>query len=314
MPRIFSLSSLPAILFFTIIALLLVVVISFYVDSAKKRMGPNMLYLIVGGIFIGIVGIRATALDNVFYMYMVILCWNLIAGTIHVFLSRQLLIWPKNEPYGWKLLYGFAIVLIGFSALLTFMKMFGYDILLWYNISAMLTFFIPLTIQFSYESYLAIPAKIFLPQKAWMYNRNTELKFRADDISHFFIIRYRLTTQSGGQWIDSLPMRAPGQIKLGDYFNSTLECYKVTQGRYSIEVRDQSNNYVGWYLFLSEGSGKLLDPNKTLLECGLSNPVYFGNSTPEEIDLITNQADREGKTYVITCLRAPEYTSQLLQS
>ena len=92
-------------------------------------------------------------------------------------------------------------------------------------------------------------------------------------------------------------MRAQGTTKLGDYFNATLECSKVThQGRYNIQVRDQSNNYLGWYFFLSDGksAGKLLDPNKTFLDLGFTTQVFFWKFFySEEAEEITTQADRE---------------------
>jgi len=313
----FTKSSLAPIFLFTIIALILILIITFYVEGAKKKTGLNIIYLMVAGLFIGIVGLRAHALNNPFYVYMVVLIWNLIFGVLHIFLSGKILEWPKTEPFGWKLLFAAAIVITGFAGLLTFMKMVHYDFNnVGYNLSAVLTFFIPLLFVYAFECYTQIPAKLYFTQKSWIYNKNTELQFRADEISHFFIIKFKLTVQVGGETIISLPMRAPGNIKLGDYFNSTLECYKVTRGTYSIEVRDHSNNYLGWYFSFAEGknAGKLLDPNKTLLECGLTSPVYFGTAGTEEIESITNQADGEGKSYLINCLREAEYKSQLLNS
>lgn len=316
MRSILTSHSIPMILLFAIFSIICVLIITYWVQSAKKKIGVNMIYLVISGIFLGIVGIRATALNNPFYFYLIVLCWNLLAGGLHAYLSVKILAWPRDELFGWRFLFATAIVLFGFSVLLTFMRMVDYNFLVLYNFSAVLTFFIPITMVYAFEAYQLIPQKIYLPQKPWIYNKSNELQFRSEDISHFFIIKYGLTAQVGGEMIQSMPMRAPGQIKLGEYFNSTLENYKVNQGRYSIEVRDRSNNYYGWYFFLSHGKSgqKLLDPNKTLIECGLTTPVYFGTPIPEEIENITNQSDREGRSYLILCKREIEYKSQLLHT
>jgi hypothetical protein len=316
MKSLLSTSAIPAIFLFTIIALVLVLLLTFYVEKAKKKTGLNFIYMLVGGLFIGIVGIRASAINNPFYFYLVVLCWNLISGTIHFFLGDKILGWTKTEAIGWRLVYSLAIVFTGFAGLLAFMQLVDYNFLVMYNLSAVLTFFIPLTLVYAIECYMLIPQKVYLQQKPWIYNRSSDLVFKSDEISHFFLIKYRLAVQTGGESIESLSMRAPGNIKLGDYFNSTLEVNKVTQGRHSIEARDRSNNSLGWFFFLSDGSatGKMLDPNKTFIELGFTNPVYFGNSNPEAIETITRQAEAEGKNYLINCTRELEYKSQLMKA
>jgi hypothetical protein len=307
----------PGVLLFTVLALVILLIITYYVDNAKRKSGYNLLYLFIGGLFIGIVGIRSDALANPFYFYMVVMVWNLISGVIHLYLSGRILIWPKTEGFGWRILFALAVVLFGIAGLLTFMKLAGYD-LAWqyYNFSAVLTFFIPLLILYAYECYTLIPKKIYLA-KPWIYNRNNELQFRSDQISHFLIIKYRLSPQLNGKTlVDSLPMRAPENIKLGDYFDSTLEVRKVTQGKFTLELKDNSNNNLGWYFFLAEGVNqeRMLDPNKTFHECGLTNTVYFGNPSTEEIENITYKADREGKSYLIILKREQEYKEQLMKS
>lgn len=316
MKSLLTTSPIPFIFLFTIVALVLVLLLTFYVEKAKKKTGLNFIYMLVSGIFIGIVGIRASAINNPFYFYMVVLCWNLISGTIHFFLSDKILGWTKNAAIGWRLVFSLAIVSAGFAGLLTFMQLVDYEFLVLYNFSAVLTFFIPLTLVYAIECYLLIPQKVFLQQKPWIYNRSNDLVFKSDEISHFFLIKYRLAVQTGGESIESLSMRAPGNIKLGDYFNSTLEVYKVTQGRHSIETRDRSNNSLGWFFFLSDGSatGRMLDPNKTFIELGFTNPVYFGNSNPEVIETITKQAEVEGKNFTVICTRELEYKSQLMKT
>jgi hypothetical protein len=311
-----SAQAVPTILLCTILALIAVLILTFYVQAAKSKTGLNLLYMLVGGVFIGLVGLRASAINNPFFLYMVIMIWNLIAGTIHVFLSGKILEWPKNEHFGWNLLFGFAIVLTGFASTLMFMKLFDYDFFLEYNMTAILTFFIPVLFVVALDSYTAIPGKVYLAQKPWIYNRGEVPQFKGNEISHFYIIKYRLTTQAQGEQIESLPMRAPGNMKLGDYFNATLEVYKVSQGRYTIEVRDRSNNNLGWFFFLAEGSAKprMLDPNRSFIELGFTNPVYFGNSSPEEVENLTMQADKERKSYTIICKRELEYKSQLIQA
>jgi hypothetical protein len=313
--KILSFHAPAFIILFAIIALVLVLVISFYLESAKKQMGRNLLYLTVAGIFIGIVGLKARSLGNPFYVYMVVMIWNLIAGVIHIILAGKILKWPATEAIGWRLLFATAIVIIGFATLLSLMKMMGYNSFLFYNLSAVTTFFIPLLLVYVYETYLVIPPKIYLAHKPWMYNRSETLELNIEEVSNFLVLKYRLTSQIGHEFIDSLPMRAPASMKLGSYFNATLEDYKVTQERYTIEVKDRGNNYLGWYFFLSDGKtiGQILDPNKTFSELGLTKTIYFGRSTKEEIESLTREADREGKSYLIVCKREQEYKSQLLK-
>jgi hypothetical protein len=315
MRSLLSQNSIPAILIFTVISLLMVLAITFYVAQAKKKAGLNILYLLLSAIFIGIIGIRATAINNPFYFYIVIMVWNLLFGLIHVFLSKKILVWPGEEAIGWRLLFAVATVIAGFAGLLTFMQFVDYDFLVLYNLSAIMTFLIPTLIQYAYETFLNIPQKIFLAIKPWIYNRGGELRFKSDEISHFFLIKYRLSVVTGGEIIDSAPMRAPGNLRLGDYFNATLEGYKVTRGTHTIEVRDLSNKNLSWFFFLHDGKSpdRMLDPNKTFIECGLTDPVYFGNSGPDEIEAITDKADSEGKSVTILCKRELEYKSQLLQ-
>ncbi len=310
----FLLKPVPPILICTTIAMILVLLITFYVESAKKKMGFNLIYLACSFIFLGIVGIRANSWPgNIFYIYLLILIWNLIGGVLHVFLSKKVLEWPAMEPIGWRLLYAVAVVFIGFAGLLTFMSIGRYAQNNLYNISAVTTFFIPMFLVYAYDCYLLIPPKIYLPQKPWMYFKSPTLSIDPTEV--IIIIKYRLTIETGKEFIDSQPMRAPANIKLGDFFNATLEAYKVTQGKFNIEVKDRSNNYLGWFFFLSDGRtvGKILDPNKTLIELGFTNTHVFGPSTIEEIEYVTNQKDREGQSYMIICKREHEYKSQLMK-
>ena len=114
--------NLSIILIWTIIGLLLMLLITYMVPAAKKKTSLNVIYTLVGGIFIGIVGLRADAINNLFYFYLIILVWNLIAGSLHVYFSGKFLEWPKTEPVGWSFLFALAVVLIGYSVMLSFMK------------------------------------------------------------------------------------------------------------------------------------------------------------------------------------------------
>ncbi len=306
--------NMGVIFLFTMFAMVFVLILTYFVPKAKKETGLNFLYLLVGGVSIGICGLVAKSIDNAFYFYLVVLYWFLFTGTIHMFLFERILGWPKNELVGWRLLFSLAIVFAGIAGLLSFMQVSGYRFMPMYNIVAAFAFFVPFMLVYSFECYLLIPAKIFIQQKPWVYNRNSELQFRNDDVSNFFLVKYRLTAQPDGERIESLPMRSPNNIKLGDYFNSTLENYKVKQDRYSIETRDRGNKNYGWYFFLADGSmnGRMLDPNKTFLELGFTNLVFYGNSSPDQIEDTTRQAEREGKSYVIICKREQEYKSQII--
>jgi hypothetical protein len=311
--------NLSIILIWMIIGLLLMLLITFLVPAAKKKTSLNVIYTLAGGIFIGIVGFRADAINNLFYFYMIILIWNLIAGVLHVFLSGKFLQWPKTEPIGWNFLFALAIVLIGYSFLLSFMKMVSYQLptyFVFYYLSAVLTFFIPLSMVFAFECYNAIPAKIYL-QQPWIYKKGDELEWDPNQVSQFILLRYKLSAQTGGPMFESLPMIAPQEMRLGDYFNSTLEYFKAaSQDQYPIEVRDRSNNSLGWYFFLADGSstGRFLDPNRTFLELGMKNLVFFGQANEDEMRQIISRHDREGKSYIIICKRELEYKSQLLKT
>ena len=306
-------NNLGVIFLFTILAMALVFLITIYVDKAKKKMGVCFAYILTAAILVGVAGFSAKFIDNAFYYYLVLLFWFMILGTVHVFLFENYLNWFKDEPVGWRLLFSVAVIFAGLAGLLSMMQISAYKLMPYYNLTAAFAFFIPFMLVYSFECYLMIPKKVFIQQKPWVYNKNIELQFRNDDVSRFFLVKYRLAAQTGGERIESLSMRCPGSIKLGDYFNSTLEISKVKQNRYSIETRDRSNKNFGWFFFLADGSanGRMLDPNKTLHELGFTNPVFYGNSSPEQIEEITKQAEREGKSYIIICKREHEYKSQI---
>jgi hypothetical protein len=306
--------NLGIVFLFTIIAAIIVFAITYFVRSAKRKTGISFLYMLTGGIVLGVAGIAAKSIDNAFYFYLVWMFWLMLIGTLHTFLSDKLLEWTSNESFGWKLLYSLAVLLAGMAALFSFMQLGGYKLIPSYNFIASSAFFVPVLLVYAFECFLAIPTKVYIQQKPWVYNRNTELQFRQDEVSHFYLIKYRLTPTSGGERIDSLVLRAPGNLKLGDYFNATLEVNKVRQDRYTIETRDRSNKSFGWYFFLADGSsnGRMIDPNKTFIELGFTNPVYYGNASTDQIEDITKQADREGKAYTIICKREHEYKSQLM--
>lgn len=306
--------NLGIIFLFTVLAMVIVLLITVLLPAAKRKTGLNFVYLLIAGILIGSIGILARHIDNAFYFYLVLLFWYSVFGSVHVILFDKILEWPSGEKIGWRLLYTFSIVLSSLASLLSFMQLGKYDFMNFYNISASTVFFVPLLLVFSFECYLLIPAKVFLEQKPWIYNRTQELIFRNDEVSGFYLIKYRLTPYTGGDRFDSLVMRAPNNIKLGDYFNSTLEVQKVRQGHYSIESRDQSNKSYGWFFFLADGSvnGRMLDPNKNMQELGFTKSVFYGHASSEQIDKITKQAEQEGKCYTIICKREHEYKSQLV--
>lgn len=306
--------NLGVVFIFTISAMALVLLVTYFVPKAKKKTGLSFVYMLTGGILIGVAGIFAKMIGNPFYFYLVVLFWLLITGTVHMYLFDRLFEWSRLEPVGWRLLFTLAVVLAGMAGLVSFMQLNGYKDMATYNLIAALAFFVPFMLVYSFECYLMIPQKVFIQQKPWVYNKDKELEWGDDEVSHFFLVKYKLTAQTGGERIESLVMRASGNLKLGDYFNATLEVYKVKQDRYSIETRDRSNKNFGWFFFLADGSatGRMLDPNKTFLELGFTNQVFYGIASKEQIENINRQAEREGKSNNIICKREYEYKSQIM--
>ena len=201
--------NLSIILLWSILGLLILLLVSYLVPEARKKTSINALYVVGAGIFLGIVGLRADAINNLFFFYLVIVIWNLIAGSLHVFLSGKFLEWPKTVPFVWGFLFALALVLIGFSVLLSFMKIVSYQLpsfFVYYYLSATLTFFIPMSMAYAYECYMEIPAKKYLPPP-WIYKIGPELNWDRTQVYQFVVLKYKLSVQSNGPMIISLPGR-----------------------------------------------------------------------------------------------------------
>lgn len=235
------------------------VVLVFVLILLKKKLPfvkskELILYLLIGGILLGLPGVFGFA-GNTFnpYWYLIASILYFLLGWIHLNqigkrfqaqdVSTGLLLLFELTITVFTLLFGVLLFTYLFDWLSPFR---GYALL---SASCSLTFLIPLLFSYSYVQFLKIPFSIY---KAWNYDKNKQLiDFDGFDLNKLMVVTLELSKNGG----DGNQFRIKAKtlltgITYGDWFQKVLEDYNFKNATNAIELCNEEGVYYTWIFYV----------------------------------------------------------------
>jgi len=258
LPVLFGIAFALALLFFTIY-------VSNVTDAAQKKK-PLVLYLLAGGILIGLTGIlglfKFTELP--IWAFIMAEVWLLIVGIFHVWLFEKAI--PLENKNTGKILFTLALCCFGYGLIFLFYKIFLKDPFPRICLLPAFFFVTPVFVMIAFQHFIKIPAKIF---KAWDFPPPGTLSDpndaeMSDPIIVNFEIRKHITDSH-----TVFKAKAPKDMELGRLFYYFIMDYNSRHSDNPILINHDNQKLFKWSFHTTPGilSGKIhLDPEASISE------------------------------------------------
>ncbi|MBB1149212.1 hypothetical protein H4K35_03540 [Myroides sp. NP-2] len=235
------------------------IVLAFLLVYLKKKLPfirakELILYLLVGGVLLGLPGLFGFA-GNTFnpYWYLIGSILYFLMGCIHLNQIRKRF-QALDVAEGLSTLFEVSIsvfmLLFGvllFTYLFDWLSPFkGYALL---SASCSITFFIPLLFGYCFNQFLKIPLSIY---KTWNYQLNKQpIDFEGFDLSKLKVVTLELSKNEGEGHQFRIQAKTLGTgITFGDWFQKVLEDYNFKNASYTIELRNEEGVYYAWIFYV----------------------------------------------------------------
>jgi len=254
-------------LFFIIFVVLALLFFTGYLSVAKdatQKKKQSILYLIAGGILVGITG----ALGFIEYSRLTLgvfigaMVWMLIIGILHAWLFEYFLV----PNYRGKILFTLALFFFGYSLIFLLFRFIFKDPFPWIFLSPGFCFLAPVFIVTAFDHFTDIPVSVF---RAWNFPPPGTLSDptdseMADPVIINFKIRKRLTDS-----YTVFKAKAPNGLTLGRLFYYFIMDYNSRYPDNPIIINEGENSCFKWSFQMTNSilSGKIrLDPEISISE------------------------------------------------
>jgi hypothetical protein len=255
-----------------------------FIGSAKSVRKKQNIYLIVGALFIGLIGLTGhTELfgDPVLFMivYQVLF---LGLGILHYYLLSKWFPSPAEEQKAFwlNLVFTLALCLFGFLLFVFAFRFFNRDGYHYLMASSILTLLIPLLVYHSFLKAIAIPSPVV---KRWFYPIHQRVEDPNDmQLKNMFIVTFRFQKKPGDPYFTSFRAKAPAGMDFGNLFYYFINDYNDRNPEDKIEFLDERGNPQGWTFYKKVKwyyfSTPYLDADQTVVVNGLKeNDVIICN-------------------------------------
>jgi hypothetical protein len=157
--------------------------------------------------------------------------------------------------------------MIGFTIIFQY---FNNDEIAPYFSLCILPFVLPEFLKVAFQYYLDIPNDIY---KLWYYPTSyDESNLEQIDLEKAYMLEFEFTTSNNGTYTNS-KMRAPVNMKFGDWFKAYIDYHNEKYDNNRIEYVNEDGTPQAW-MFLERGtlltSSRHIDAEKTILDNKLS--------------------------------------------
>ena len=235
--------------------------------GVKNRKAINLLYILVAGLCIGILGLTRYLglLDKPVVFFLVLQAAMLIAGIIHVAVHQKTLQWPSESSFTGEFILtlnaaivGAVFLLLGFT--LTGMK--NFEILM---LSSIVWFLVPFLFTKAVAFYALIPVRSF---KSWSYPVDKPLTDPTDsEMAMPMVISFEFRKKHSDDDDTIFRAKAPKDIQFGRLFYFFINDYNSRHPEGTIEVSSGQSGAYQWVFHFKPtwlAKTRYLDPDETV--------------------------------------------------
>jgi hypothetical protein len=235
-------------------------------EGVRKKKGLAILYILIAGLFIGILGFFQYfgLKEKPFYFFIVLQLFILAIGIIHIRILKKTLSWTSNESIIGEFLVTLnTAVAGGFFLLLTF-SLLGANEFSLLMLSALVWFFVPFFFIKSMDFYLTIPERIY---KTWSYPIDNPIPDPTDsELASPMVISFEFQKKVNQEDFTIFRAKAPKDIQFGKLFYFFINDYNSRHPESTIEVSSKSIPFPWVFQFKPKLFARFsyLDPDETV--------------------------------------------------
>ena len=251
--------------FFILTAILFSIYLAKVKDAGKKRK-PLILYLVLGGVLIGLISAQGFIefTKQPLWIFIASQAWLLIIGILHTWLFEKII--PLENKNSGKILFTMALCFFGYGlAILVFMIYFKSPFPKFYLLPAFF-FIAPTFVAIAFDNFVRIPLKV---HKAWAFPAPGTLPDPTDnEMADPIIVNFEISKQPD----DSRTVfkaKAPKAMDLGRLFYFFVMDYNSRHPNHPILITDSQNNTSQWLFYQSPNivaGKKHLDPEMSIAD------------------------------------------------
>jgi hypothetical protein len=235
-------------------------------EGAKKNKMANLLYILVAGFCIGLMGLTQYfgLTDKPFYFFILLQVLMLILGIIHNATIQKLLQWPSKATFLGEFLLTLNIATIGGVFLLLAITLVGMKNFGPIMVTSIFWFLVPVLFVKAVSSFGLIPDRVF---KTWAYPIDKPIPDPTDSEMAFpMVVSFEFQKKVNDEDYTIFRAKAPKDIQFGKLFYFFINDYNSRHPEGVIEVSSKSNPYPWVFHFKPKWFVKTryLDPDETV--------------------------------------------------
>lgn len=235
-------------------------------EGVRKNKMANLLYLLIAGLCIGIMGLTQYfgLTGKPFYFFIVLQVLMLLLGIIHISVIQKLLRWPSKSSFTGEFLLTLNTAVTGGVMLLLAFTLAGMENFSTLMLSSIIWFLVPFFFAKAVAWYAVIPERIF---KTWAYPIDKPIPDPTDsEMAMPMVISFEFQKKVNDEDFTIFRAKAPKDIQFGKLFYFFINDYNSRHPEGIIEVSSKSTPYPWVFHFKSKWLMKTryLDPDETV--------------------------------------------------
>ena len=234
--------------------------------DVKKNKSANLLYVLVAGLCIGMMGLTQYLglTEKPFYFFIVLQALMLILGIVHHPAMEKFLLWPSRNSFTAEFLFTVLTALIGGVFLLLGFTLVGMKNFNTLMLSSIIWFFVPFFYLKAVAWYSKIPEKVY---KTWAYPVNKQIPDPTDaEMASPMVISFEFQKKVNELDFTIFRAKAPKDIQFGKLFYFFINDYNGRHPEGIIEALSKNDPYPWVFHFKSKWyeKNRFLDPDETV--------------------------------------------------
>jgi hypothetical protein len=235
-------------------------------EEARNKKGPTILYILIAGMCLGILGFaRFLGLrENLMAFFIILQVLMLVLGIVHQALLKRITGWNGENTFFGELFLTMASATAGgiflmLALVATGMKNFAPEML-----SSLVWFLVPFAFTRSIGWYDRIPKRIF---KTWSYPVDNPYPDPSDsELASPLVISFEFMKKTGNEEFTQFRAKAPKDLQFGKLFYYFINDYNSRHPESTIEIADATAAFPWVFHFKPRFlvRTRYLDPDETV--------------------------------------------------
>lgn len=234
--------------------------------DVRKNKSANLLYILVAGLCIGMMGLSQYLglTEKPFYFLIVLQALMLILGIVHQPAMEKFLLWPSRTSFTAEFLFTLLTALIGGVFLLLVFTLIGMKNFNTLMLSSIIWFLVPFFYLKAVAWYSKIPEKVY---KTWAYPVGKQVPDPTDaEMASPMVISFEFQKKVNEVDFTIFRAKAPKDIQFGKLFYFFINDYNSRHPEGIIEALSKNVPYPWVFHFKTKWFEKkrVLDPDETV--------------------------------------------------